>query len=192
MKITILNNIKIIEASEGYKLTFRNSTSNRFFSKIRAKLNFNEDNLLEVEDNNIPIQFPTIENNIVEKSTLAEMQQYIISQTKILLQEFLKDNPLFYNGKYYNVTSEAQTHLQIMIQAAENAENLNIGFIPTWGAIGEIRSQYSLNDLKKLLIEIQNYILPYIVQQQKMEIAISAISNKEELLTFNIAYQKVE
>ena len=191
MNISIINkNSKLIEASEGYKLSFRNSSSNKFFTRLKCSIDFDESNLLEVKKTNIEIKLPVIEKQFEENSNLDEIKQYIISQTKILLQEFLKKNPLLYKGKYYSVTSEAQNHLLNMIQAAENAEKLKISFTPTWNAIDEVRSFYSIDDLKKLSIEIQNYILPYIIQQQVMEQQILELLDKNDLLTFNIAYQK--
>ena len=190
MKTIVKNNIKIIEPSEGYLLAFKDSYSQKTLTKLRTPITFDETQLIEIRRDNIPSKSLPISYSIMEKWDLAEIKQQIISQTKILLQEFLKENPLLYKGQYYNVSSEAQTHLQLMIQAAKDAKELGTAFNPTWNTVNGIREPYSLEDLQILLINIQNYILPYIIQQQKMEQQIMSIINKEELLTFNIVYEK--
>lgn len=192
MYIDIRDTIKIIKASEGQKLAFRGSSSGDFFTIITVPLNFKEEeDLIEVQDTSIATYIPKYEPETYNM-TVDEIQQYIISQTKILLQEFLHENPLYYKGKYYNVSSEAQSHLASLIKAAEDAEALDILFIPMWNAVGENREIFELKELKILMIEIQKYILPYIIQQQNLENKILSISNKEELLTLNLAYQKVD
>ena len=125
-----------------------------------------------------------------EKISLDEIKQHIILQTKKILEEFLSDNPLLFEEEYYNVSSSAQSHLISIIKAAESAEELGIPYTPMWNAIGKQRQNYSLETLKKLLIEIQKYVLFFVIQQQKMELEILSIQDKKELLNFSIIYSK--
>lgn len=124
--------------------------------------------------------------------TLDEIRQHIITQTKIILQEFLNENPMKYKGELYSVTSEAQSHLSSVINAAEDAQNLGIVFTPMWNPQGESRRVYSLDELKRIFIAIQQYILPFVIQQQELEQIILATTNKEQLLNMNISYYKEE
>lgn len=191
MYIDVQDFIKIIKASEGQKLAFRGSSSGDFFTTLTVPLYFDESKLIEVEDTSVVVYTPEYKPETYNM-TVDEIQQYIISQTKILLQEFLHENPLYYKGKYYNVSSEAQGHLASLIKAAEDAETLGIFFTPMWNAVGEQREVYELKELKILLIEIQKYILPYIIQQQALENKVLSIIDKEELLTLNLAYQRID
>lgn len=181
----------IIQASEGYTLTFRGDSSNQTFAKIILPVNNTKmiNKIIEVEDTNIPIYVPEYQKD-TSSMNVDELQQFIISQTKIILQEFLSDNPIEFNGKKYNVTSETQSHLASVIKAAEDAQELEISYTPMWNAIDEQREGYELVALKQLFIEIQKYVLIFVMQQQKMEREILQISDREKLLNYSIKYIK--
>ena len=157
---------------------------------LTTPLEYNESNLFEIQKTSVlqNQQEHHIEKKLFDISSLDELKQYIITQTTVILQDFLKKHPMEYNGKYYDVTQESLNNLQLMILSGESAQKLNIPFATTWNAIGETRQYYSLENLKFLLIKIQEYILPYIIQQQEMEKNINNTINKKDLLQFNISY----
>lgn len=186
----IIGNIAIIKPSEGYVLAFRGDSSGEVYQKVSRHKDKPIDDIIEVKEINIPIYIPIYKENLIEKTNLDEIKQHIISQTKKILEEFLDNNPLLFEEKYYNVSSEAQSHLASIIKAAESAQELQIHYTPMWNSIGEQREYYSLETLKKLFIEIQKYVLKFIIQQQKMEEEILSIDNKTDLLNFSIIYSK--
>lgn len=187
---TIIGNLMVIKPSEGYLLTLRGDPSGTTYVKISRNKNFPIDDIIEVKEANLPVYVPEYEKNIVEETNLDEIKKYIILQTKKLLEEFLDNNPLLFEERYYNVSSDAQGHLASVIKAAENAQELGISYTPMWNAIGHQREYYSLKTLKTLFIEIQKYVLKFVIQQQKMELQILSIKDKEELLNFSIIYNK--
>lgn len=186
-----IGDIIIIKPSEGYTLTLRGASSKETYKRISRHKDKSFDDIIEVKKENLPIYVPNYEKNIMEeKISLDEIKQHIILQTKKILEEFLSDNPLLFEEEYYNVSSSAQSHLISIIKAAESAEELGISYTPMWNAVGKQRQYYSLETLKKLLIEIQKYVLFFVIQQQKMELEILSIQDKKELLNFSIIYSK--
>ena len=185
-----IGDIIIIKPSEGYTLALRGVSSKETYKRISRHKDKSFDDIIEVKKENLPIYIPNYEKNIVEGISLDEVKQHIILQTKKILEEFLSNNPLLFEGEYYNVSSSAQNHLISIIKAAESAEELGISYMPMWNAVGKQRQYYSLETLKKLLIEIQKYVLFFVIQQQKMELEILSIRDKKELLNFSIIYSK--
>lgn len=190
MNQEIIGNTVVITPSEGYTLAFRGDPSNMTYAEISRNKNRALDDIIEVKLTNLPIYVPNYEKSLTQETNLDEIKKYIILQTKNLLEEFLGDNPILFEGQYYNVSSNAQGHLASVIKAAESAQELGIPYTPMWNAVGHQREYYSLETLKTLFIEIQKYIFQFIIQQQQMELQILSLKDKEELLNFNIIYNK--
>lgn len=186
----VFGNVIVIKPSEGYVLAFRGDSSQTTYKRISRHKNKPIDDIVEVKESNVPVFVPDYKENLIEKTNLDEIKQHIILQTKKILEEFLNNNPLLFEEQYYNVSSEAQGHLASIIKAAESAEEMNISYTPMWNPIGGQREYYSLQTLKKLFIEIQKYVLKFVIQQQNMEQQILSINDKIELLNFSIIYNK--
>lgn len=157
------------------------------FTSLRVPLSFNTDNLIEVKTDNIPILVPEQPVGIL---AVDETQKYLIIKTKELLNEFLAVNPIEYKGEYFNVSADAQRNLSAVIFAGIQAQNLNISFTPMWNTINGQRKPYRLEDLQQLFIEIQNYIVPFVQQQQQLEEKILSTFNKQDLLNLDLKYKK--
>lgn len=127
---------------------------------------------------------------IIQDKNLDAAKQALIIKTKENLQNFLKENPLYYKNKFYSVTTTSQAYLDSLIAAAEDAAAINMDFVPYWNDIDGMREPWSLLDLKLLRINIQNYILPYIKQQQQMENIILNAININQLYEISLSYQK--
>lgn len=186
----IIGNMIVITPSEGYTLALRGDSSDMTYSEISRNKNRTLDDIIEVKLTNLPVYVPNYEKNLAQETNLDEIKKYIILQTKKLLEEFLDNNPLLFEEQYYNVSSSAQGHLASVIKAAESAQELGIAYTPMWNAMGHQREYYSLETLKTLFIEIQKYVLQFIIQQQQMELQILSLKDKEELLNFSIIYHK--
>lgn len=188
IKTFLTDSILHIVSSEGYSLTFRGDTSGETFNEIYIPISRDISNLVEIKTENIPVYIPELPEDI-ESKAVDEIQQYLIQQTKEILESFLQNNPLLFEGKYYSVTTEAQVHLNAVIKAAEYANSLNIEYVPTWNDIEESRQAYNLDTLKILFIKIQQYVSELVIQQQEMEKEILNTADKFTLLNYNISYQ---
>ena len=191
MQIKQNSNKYTIIADNGKRIIQKNNPSISF-KTLTVPKNYSLSRFVEIDDTNIV----SIEQNIVHNEAikqydnLTEAKQALIKSTKTELEKFLSNNPIRYKDKFYSVSTTSQQHLDSLIAAAEDAEKLNIAFTPYWNDISEKRQIWSLYDLKMLRIQIQKYILPYILQQQTMEETILYTNSLQELYALNLSYQK--
>lgn len=188
MQVKIQNNRKIITPEEG-KIIY-NLRTQMTYSFISQSVNADSSQYIEIDKelNNIALSTAVKEITSTENEELIELKNKLIDFSKIKLTEFLENNPVLFEGKYYSVTSASQGYLDTLILATEDAINLNIDFTPMWNDINGMREVWQLEQLKKLRIVIQSYILPFIIQQQQIEKEILASSTIAEAYRVNIGY----
>ena len=191
--------MKIIQNETNYeviadinKRIIRKNNPLRFYKSLTLPLSYDINLLEEIDDTNTKIieSAPNKENYVVDYSNLSNAKESLIQYTKNQLEEFLLQNPLLYNNKFYSVTSTAQQHLDSLIAAAEDAAQFSIDFTPYWNDATGIREPWTLSDLRILRIKIQQYILPFIMQQQQMEKKILNTNDIKALHTMKLTYQK--
>lgn len=191
--------MKIIQNETNYeviadinKRIIRKNNPLRFYKSLTLPLSYDINLLEEIDDTNTKIieSTPNKENYVVDYSNLNNAKESLIQYTKNQLEEFLLQNPLLYNNKFYSVTSTAQQHLDSLIAATEDAVQFNIDFTPYWNDATGIREPWTLSDLRILRIKIQQYILPFIMQQQQMEKKILNTNDIKALHTMKLTYQK--
>lgn len=191
--------MKIIQNETNYeviadinKRIIRKNNPLRFYKSLTLPLSYDINFLEEIDDTNTKIieSAPNKENYVVDYSNLNNAKELLIQYTKNQLEEFLLQNPLLYNNKFYSVTSTAQQHLDSLIAAAEDAVQFSIDFTPYWNDVTGIREPWTLSDLRILRIKIQQYILPFIMQQQQMEKKILNTNDIKALHTMKLTYQK--
>lgn len=191
--------MKIIQNETNYeviadinKRIIRKNNPLRFYKSLTLPLSYDINLLEEIDDTNTKIieSAPNKENYVVDYSNLNNAKESLIQYTKNQLEEFLLQNPLLYNNKFYSVTSTAQQHLDSLIAAAEDAAQFSIDFTPYWNDATGIREPWTLSDLRILRIKIQQYILPFIMQQQQMEKKILNTNDIKALHTMKLIYQK--
>lgn len=191
--------MKIIQNETNYeaiadinKRIIRKNNPLRFYKSLTLPLSYDINLLEEIDDTNTKIieSTPNKENYVVDYSNLNNAKESLIQYTKNQLEEFLLQNPLLYNNKFYSVTSTAQQHLDSLIAAAEDAVQFSIDFTPYWNDATGIREPWTLSDLRILRIKIQQYILPFIMQQQQMEKKILNTNDIKALHTMKLTYQK--
>ena len=191
--------MKIIQNETNYeviadinKRIIRKNNPLRFYKSLTLPLSYDINLLEEIDDTNTKIieSAPNKENYVVDYSNLNNAKELLIQYTKNQLEEFLLQNPLLYNNKFYSVTSTAQQHLDSLIAAAEDAVQFSIDFTPYWNDAAGIREPWTLSDLRILRIKIQQYILPFIMQQQQMEKKILNTNDIKALHTMKLTYQK--
>lgn len=187
MKIINEKTYKILEADKNKKI-FSIFDNKIIGFKVYAPINADISQYVEVDDIPVaiekPIELPIVQ---VDAALLAEQQSFIL-YSKEKLNEFLKNHPLLYQGKKYSVTSTSQSYLDTLISAAEDAADMGIPFSPTWNDINGTREVWELNELKKLRIAIQTYIIQFVIQQQQLEELILSTTSKQQLYALNIGY----
>ena len=106
-KVLYNEKVWIITPEEGHYLALRGdqtgSTSSELIIPISSDL---IDRVFEVVNTQKTVYTPnySLEQKNLE---LAELKQYIISQTKILLESYLENNPVKINDKFYSVSTKS-------------------------------------------------------------------------------------
>lgn len=180
-----------ISADVGKRIVRKNNPFHSYISLI-VPLYYDINNLIELDETNSNV-IDAIETQkiiSVDYSNLNDAKKVLIQHTKKELDEFLLNNPLVYNDKLYSVTASTQQHLDSLIAAAEDAKQLGIDFTPYWNDAYGKREVWELADLRILRIKIQQYLLPFIMQQQNMEEQILNTDDMEKLRTMHLGYQK--
>ena len=123
--------------------------------------------------------------NILHKAQLAKQEE-----NKTLFAEFLAAHPLLYvDGKYYGVTMEDQTEIQLnmsqyQLQVGAGIENPTL----EWHAIQEGCQPWTFEELTALALTISNYIYPWFRKMNEYKTAIFAATTKAEVNAIELIY----
>ena len=197
------DDITFPENINGFKI-FDNNTLMEDCSKFITKYNtsdigyaimYSSDGSTETEENKLDVYYEnySFEDSMKEifESTKAEK----ITLSKVLLAEFLENNPLFStchnkDGEYYSVTSEKQNFMmnQYLTYQVEKAINPNAKI--TWNASGDSCEEWTEEEFLQLIVEIKNYVQPIVSYQQLLEERIRACTSIEELEAIEINYSQ--
>ena len=185
MRVVIQNNRQILFPDNGKRIY--DIKTKFIFNKIKTLIGADISNYIEIEDI-IPEMPPAAVFIVEENIELKKLKNKLIAYSKIKLNEFLENNPVPFEGKLYSATSATQSHLDTLILATEDAQQLNIPFTPMWNDINGNREPWELNKLKQLRITIQQYILQLVIQQQQIEKMILQAANEIQAYNINIDY----
>lgn len=116
-----------------------------------------------------------------------------VTQSKYLLEEYLKNNPLkssCHNNTedIYTVTSDKQTLMANNYLTYTIGKEVNGKSILTWNATGKECEVWTEEEYLQLLLEISEYVKPLISLQQKYEVQINNCRTQEELDDIIIEY----
>lgn len=180
-----------LSADENKLIIDRYNTDLSGFKSLVIPLGIELSRYQEVPDTNVPKKLVTVSTDL-QGYSIDELKDYLISQSKINLEDFLSLHPLSANikgdTKFYGSTEKHQSRLNSIIDCAEDAEKLGIFFVPMWNALNENREPWTINELKILRIKIQEYVLPLILQQQIIEQNIMSLSDYNELILVDLGY----
>lgn len=126
------------------------------------------------------------EASISMKSIIEKRKEEMIQKSKESLHAFLNSKVLISDchGGFdaeYSVGLEKQNRLHTLIRDAEYAGEKNVEFISYWNARGLPGEKWTLGELKKLSIQIYNFLQPYIRIQQNYENNVINCSTLDEL-----------
>lgn len=114
-----------------------------------------------------------------------------IKRSKVMLAQWLEDNPLLYSdGKYYSVTEEKQSLLNSNLASYERATQAGIEYPLKWNSTGAECESWSYTDLLALSLNIASYVAPKVSMQQSYEIRIKNCSSIEEIDSIVIDYDR--
>lgn len=121
-----------------------------------------------------------------------------ITLSKSLLETYLAEHPIEFNGKYYTVTQDKQTQLIGTLNMykevqATNAEREAAGLEPiafqlTWNATGQPCEVWDYETLSQLLMNIYAYVKRLVTEQQFIEVAINDCTDRPALDAIVIDY----
>ena len=137
----------------------------------------------------------TLENCIAEKEkaqekSLEECKEEKIALSKLMLSEWLANNPMLYSdGNYYSVTEEKQSLLNSNLASYERATAAGISYPLKWNSTGAECTEWEYADLIALSLSIAAYVAPKVSTQQAVEVQIRACETKEEVDGVVISYE---
>ena len=137
----------------------------------------------------------TLENCIAEKEkaqekSLEECKEEKIALSKLMLSEWLANNPMLYSdGNYYSVTEEKQSLLNSNLASYERATAASIPYPLKWNSTGAECTEWEYADLITLSLSIAAYVAPKVSTQQAVEVQIRACETKEEVDGVVISYE---
>lgn len=112
-----------------------------------------------------------------------------IKESKIILADWLQNNPILYtDGNYYSVTEEKQALLNGNLASYERAKSAGIEYPLKWNSTGAECEPWNYNDLVSLSLTIAGYVAPKVAMQQAYELQIKACTTIEELDNIIIDY----
>ena len=149
----------------------------------------------KTEDEIKTIAERTLENCIAEKEkaqekSLEECKEEKIALSKLMLSEWLANNPMLYSdGNYYSVTEEKQSLLNSNLASYERATAAGISYPLEWNSTGAECTEWEYADLIALSLSIAAYVAPKVSTQQAVEVQIRACETKEEVDGVVISYE---
>ena len=189
--------------TNGFKI-FDNNTLMEDCSEFTTKYNtsdigyaimYSSDGSTETEENKLDMYYENYSFEDSMKEIFESKKTEKITLSKVLLTEFLENNPLFStshnkDGEYYSVTSEKQNFMmnQYLTYQVEKAINPNAKI--AWNASGDSYEEWTEEEFLQLIVEIKNYVQPIVSYQQLLEERIRACTSVEELEAIEINYSQ--
>ena len=162
-----------------------------------AALEITDEEYKQLDINNLN-KYMIVDNTIIEKpdnsivlNDIDDFKNYKIQQSKIILSEWLEDNPMLYtDGKYYSVTAEKQSLLNGNLASYERAKAINVEYPLKWNSTGSECTPWDYTDLLALSLTIAGYVAPKVSKQQEIELQIKACTTVEEVNEIVINYDE--
>lgn len=128
--------------------------------------------------------------NAANEKSLEEYKEEKIVLSKLMLSEWLANNPMLYSdGNYYSVTEEKQSLLNSNLASYERATAAGISYPLKWNSTGAECTEWEYADLIALSLSIAAYVVPKVSIQQALEVQIRACETKEEVDGVVISYE---
>ena len=128
---------------------------------------------------------------IIEEMTLEEYQEYVQSENKLKLAEFLKNNPILWeDGFYYGVTQEDQNEMSLDLSTYQLKRSLgDTSWKLQWHSVKSDCRDFTEEEFIGLLNAIIEFVYPYRQLEMKYKEAIYTAKSKEEIKNINLSYE---
>lgn len=147
-----------------------------------------EDEIKDIAERTLEICIA--EKEKAQEKSLEECKEEKIALSKLMLSEWLANNPMLYSdGNYYSVTEEKQSLLNSNLASYERATAAGIPYPLKWNSTGAECTEWEYTDLTALSLSIAAYVAPKVSIQQALEVQIRACETKEEVDNVVINYE---
>lgn len=206
--IDIVQNVRYIKAQQNPKLIIAcsekegtgviGSDSNTFYPLIKTDVD-SKDNAVNVIEyqGEIPVDYVPylyVYNGTIEyRYNLEEMKKLKQDANKKLFAAFLTSHPLSYNGKFYGVTQEDQSEINLKLSQYNIALQQGIE-TPTleWHAKGEEDEPWTYDALSELNLAIANFVYPHYHKCQQYKVQIYECTSIQQVQEIEISYGVTE
>ena len=147
-----------------------------------------EDEIKDIAERTLEICIA--EKEKAQEKSLEECKEEKIALSKLMLSEWLANNPMLYSdGNYYSVIEEKQSLLNSNLASYERATAAGIPYPLKWNSTGAECTEWEYTDLTALSLSIAAYVAPKVSIQQALEVQIRACETKEEVDNVVINYE---
>lgn len=187
MKKSLKYGLTLLTPEPGYKLVRIGSTIP--MSEVILSLKDSEKNYMEVESEIFEEKEET-DIPITPDMDLQNVKTLMIMRSNYNLKEYLKTHkvPSTAKGgvtKYYTATMEKQSLLTMqLMQAQFNGSKI------FWNAAGEECEEWTVDEIKILSKDIEDFVRPLVSKQQKMETAITKAKTIAECLAVVVTFNE--
>ena len=125
-----------------------------------------------------------VKNEVASPKDLIEAKNELIKRSMDRLKNYLKNNPILFDGEYYNCTLEKQNILYNKIKLHELKKQQGINDKILWNSTGDKYIEWEYENILKLAYAIQSYIDELVKKQQEEEIKINNCLTLDELIKY--------
>lgn len=108
---------------------------------------------------------------------------------KVALAEFLKNNPITFNGELFGVTEDDQNEMSLNYMQYQIAKIANVPAKLEWHSVKQACRTFEEAEYIQLTIAITNFVYPYLRQQESIKTAIYACTTRDEVAAIEIKYE---
>lgn len=210
----IISNIKITDDSQPDYLESFNiyltrkqiAVTTESLSQVSSQENSQKIEQVEKEVITVTLKTPTADQQIngiadyvgyvfnPDGLSLIEYKNYAINNSKNELANYLLQHPLQSNVhkgemKSYAITENKQILLLLELTCAQQAQESEIPYQPSWNASGEACTyDWTIDELKTLAFQINQVVKPLISYQQTVEEEIINKNSIDEIKALNIDF----
>ena len=125
----------------------------------------------------------------VDEMTLDEYKLLRQEENKKLLDDFLKNKTVMYNGKEYGVSEEDQNEMALNFTQYQVLDSAGQNVSLEWHSKKAKCEIFTQEEFIELISIIKSYVYPYYQKMQDIKSAIFNCKNKFELSTIEIKYE---